>query len=99
MNYKIVNGTSYHEETPDAVIAILEKSRQEKMRLIITYVSESSSGDFLERGYVGRSTGEIKIPLLIRTKRSLGGSAILDNHIFKIEDVKRRLLYRYSPET
>jgi len=35
-------------------------------------------------GTVGRSTGTNKIPLLIKTKRSFGGGAILDHCIVKI---------------
>lgn len=34
---KVVNNISYHKDTPDAVIAILEKSRKEKLRIVITY--------------------------------------------------------------
>lgn len=88
MNYKIVNGTYYNEDTPDKVIAILENSRLTKKRILIVYgdVKKGTVWDrgTPERGHVGRSTGNIKIPLLIRTSRSLGGTALLDNCIIKI---------------
>ena len=44
--------------------------------------------DWLEendtRGYIGRSTGSIKVPLLINNKRSIGGPALLDHCIVRI---------------
>lgn len=87
-NYKIVNGTYYHEDTPDAVIIILEKARQENRRIRIFYGDVRTGRDYLEHydimGTIGRSTGSHKIPLLINNRRSIGGTAILDNHIVKI---------------
>lgn len=99
--YKVVNGTSYHTETPDAVIRILESSRAwTQARLILIY------GDALtgkpwgpdatpNRGHVGRSTGTSKIPLLIRTRRSTGGEAILDHCIVEIRtSIGNKVLYK-----
>lgn len=36
-------------------------------------------------GYVGRSTGAKKIPLLLHDARSLGGSAILTNNVIRVD--------------
>lgn len=36
-NDKVVNDTHYHVGTPDVVIGILERSRRERLRLVITY--------------------------------------------------------------
>jgi uncharacterized protein (UPF0248 family) len=96
---KIVNGITYHKDTPDAVIAILEKSRKEKLRIVLTYGDPISKKEWEsctpERGHVGNSTGTIKIPLLIRTRRSLGGEGILDHRIVKIVESKGgRVLYK-----
>lgn len=86
--YKIVNGTSYLENTPDKVIEWLETSRERKQRIRIFYGNPETGQDWLEEhdtiGYIGRSTGINKIPLLIKSNRSDGGSAILDNKIVKI---------------
>ena len=83
--YKVVNGTSYDARTPDQVIGILEKARLERIRLHVSlgYTDGPSVGlDWLEEfdshGYIGRSTGSIKVPLLIATSRSTGGGALLD---------------------
>ena len=50
----------------------------------------------VEVGTVGRSTGTTKVPLLIKTKRSYGGGAILVNNILRIEEPTKpyRILYR-----
>lgn len=36
-------------------------------------------------GYVGRSTGEKKVPLLLHDKRSMGGGAILTQNIIRVD--------------
>lgn len=85
---KQINGTSYHDETPDAVIRILENARVNRTRLHISLGDTDSGKDWLEEfethGYVGRSIGPVKVPLLIANRRSLGGGAILDHCIVRI---------------
>lgn len=96
--YQVVNGTSYDSRTPQEVIDILEDSRRTKKRLVFTYgdrdtgaIWESATPD---RGHIGRSTGNVQIPLLIRTSRSLGGEALLDDRIVEIrESAGGMLLY------
>lgn len=90
-NYKQVNGTSYDHRTPDEVIAVLESARQNCTRLHISLGETDGpqqGRDWLEEfethGYVGRSMGPIKVPLLIANRRSHGGGAILDHCIIRI---------------
>ena len=46
-------------------------------------------------GTIGRSTGKIAIPLLIKTSRSQGGGALLDDFIIRIDDIKeKRTIYK-----
>ena len=59
--YKVVNGTFYDEGTPDEVCRVLEYARERRRRLAIAYQAESAP----EYGYVGRSMGPVKAPLLI----------------------------------
>lgn len=102
--YKIVNGTSYDERTPDDVIAVLENARQNRTRLHVSLgETDNDRGqvgrDWLEEfethGYVGRSMGPIKVPLLIANRRSTGGGAILDHCVVRIrESAGGRVLYR-----
>lgn len=46
-------------------------------------------------GTIGRSTGKIAVPLLIKTSRSYGGGALLDDFIIRIDDIKeKRTIYK-----
>lgn len=89
-NYKIVNGTSYSEYTNDEIINIIEDAlHSRKTRLRFAFGDTVSGKDWDEIydicGYIGRSTGSIKIPLLINNSRSIGGCGLLDSCIVKIE--------------
>ena len=86
--YKSINGTSYDVRTPDEVVAILESARQTRTRLHVSLGDTEMGHDWLEEndvyGFVGRSTGTIKIPLLVHNRRSLGGPGLLDHCIVRI---------------
>lgn len=86
--FRVVNGTCYNARTHNDVIQILEQSRLNKIRIEIVY-GDPGTGQIWEsatpnRGVVGRSTGSQPIPILIKTKRSMGGEAILDANIIEI---------------
>lgn len=89
--YKVINGTSYHAETSQTVIDWLEYARMNDKRIRIYYGDVETGRCWNEEhdifGYVGRSTGTNKIPLLIANKRSYGGG-ILDHCIVKIKESK-----------
>lgn len=96
--YKEVNGTSYHKETADAVVDVLEKARQNRTRIVLDYGDTKTGKSWGEvhdvAGYVGRSTGIYKVPLLVHNSRSLGGGAILDHCITGIKtSAGKRTLY------
>lgn len=86
--HKTVNGTNYDVRTLDKVILVLESARQSRTRLHISFGDVGTGEDWLEEwethGIVGRSTGPVKVPLLIANRRSLGGAAILDHCIVRI---------------
>jgi len=102
-NYKIVNGTFFDERTPDAVIRVLENARASRTRLHISLGETNDERgrlgqDWLDEngyGYIGRSTGSIKIPLLIHNMRSLGGPGLLDHGIVKISTSNGRVLWQH----
>ncbi len=99
----LVNGTSYDERTPDAVIRVLENARLNRTRLHISlgHTDGPKAGlDWLEEfethGYVGRSMGPVKVPLLVANRRSTGGGAILDHCIVRIRlSAGGQVLYRH----
>jgi hypothetical protein len=86
--YQIVNGTFYDSKTPVGVIQVLEKARMNRTRLHISLGDIATGRDWLEEfdcfGFIGRSMGPIKVPLLLPLSRSIGGGAILDHCIVRI---------------
>ena len=86
--YRIVNGTSYDDRTPMEVVKILESARQKNTKIHLSYGDAETGKDWMEEndviGYVGRSTGRIQIPLLLKSLRSSGGGGILDRCIVRI---------------
>lgn len=99
--YKLINGTSFDERTPDEVIRVLESARQTRTRLHISLGDQDSGKDWLEEfeshGYVRRSMGPMKVPLLVSNRRSLGGGAILDHCIVRIrESAGGRVLWQHT---
>lgn len=98
--YRVVDGTFYDERTPVAVTAYLEAARKTRNRIRLRYGDAETGRDWLEEhdieGYVGRSTGEIKIPLIVHNARSSGGPGILDHCIVRIIDTKtHRVLWSH----
>jgi len=99
--YKVVNGTSYNARTNPIVVQILENARLSHRRLRLFYGDRQTGKDWNEQfdvfGYVGRSTGSVKIPLLIHNKRSMGGGSILDHSIVKITDSRGKVILWQHP--
>ena len=98
IKYLKVGETSYYSETSQQVIDALENIREKDIRVRIFYGDIKTGRSWLDEndtdGYVGRSTGTVKIPLLIHNSRSMGGGAILDHCIIRIIDTKtHRVLY------
>jgi hypothetical protein len=95
--YKVAeSGTYYYPNTNDKVIEVLERCRIDKRRIQFFYGDVLTGRDWNEEhdtiGQVGRSTGPIKVPLLIPTSRSIGGGCILTDSILKIRDAKSKVV-------
>ena len=97
--YQVVNGTSYDAQTNKNVIEHLENAYRTQSRIIITYgdvaTGESWGDTSMIEGYIGRSTGQNKVPLLIASNRSTGGPALLDSAIIRIRTASgKRLIWK-----
>ncbi|MBQ7428390.1 hypothetical protein [Butyrivibrio sp.] len=92
-------GTTYHAETPVEVIKILDNAIKNRLKLRIWYGDPNTGRDWMEvydvYGYIGRSCGTSKIPLLVKTSKSMGGGAILDHCIVKIT-ADKKVVYKHS---
>lgn len=92
-------GTWFAEHTPPIVRQHLDYVRVTRQRVELTYGNQDSGltfGDDPELGYIGRSTGAIKVPLLIHNNRSTGGPAILDHCIIRIRSARgKHVIYQH----
>jgi hypothetical protein len=94
-------GTTFDPHTPDRVKEILEAARRSRRRLRLYYGNRLSGLDWNEEndttGYVGRSMGPIRVPLLIKSIASSGGPAILTNCIVKIQRTSdKQVVWQHS---
>lgn len=99
----ILNGTTYDDRTPLQVAQRLEELRANDARVRIYYGDTTTGADWGDthdvEGRIGRSTGPMKVPLLIHNRRSLGGSAVLDHCIVAIRHSSKRAggwIYRHE---
>jgi hypothetical protein len=97
--YKVLNGTYYHIETPDDMVELLEYHRQAGTRLRFYFGDIKTGRDWGELndiyGTIDRSTGPCKIPILLHNSRSIGGGAILTHCVVKLSTSKRKKLYQH----
>lgn len=91
--------TWFSFDTPKKVRDILERCRKEHTLVRVFYGDRETGRDWLEEfdtiGRIGRSTGSMKVPLLV-PEGEHGGPAILDDCVVKIMDAQTgRVLYRH----
>lgn len=83
--------TCYEDGTPYEVMELLEEYRANGKRIRIWLGDNKTGKSWNEEndimGYIGRSNGTIKIPLLINNKRSMGGGALMSRSIVKMVDI------------
>lgn len=94
---RLKSGTCYHAETPKKVIKVLEEMLKTGTKVRIFYGDAKTGQSWHEEndvvGRIGRSTGTIKIPLLVSDGES-GGSGLLDHCIIRI-DTHEGTLYQH----
>jgi hypothetical protein len=92
--YSEFNGLFFSTVTPYVIKRIVSNCYHDHTRLRFCFGDKITGKDWCETydttGTIGRSTGSVKIPLLIKTKRSLGGSGLSCDSIVKIEIKKGR---------
>lgn len=96
----VLNGTHYPKTAYANVIAALEDARQRGIRVRVHYGEADTGRDWCEEhdveGYIGRSMGPCRIPLLIHSRRCYGGGGILVDCIVRIREARGgRELYRH----
>jgi hypothetical protein len=95
------NGVYFNENTPIKVMQICSNAnRNNRFRF---WYGDKETGESWNDvndvcGYIGRSTGTKKIPLLIAKKTSLGGGGLLCNCIVKIVDISTKTVIYQHPK-
>ena len=89
----------YSRTVDDKFISVLLRAYKYKFRIRIWYGDTETGRAWNEEydvmGTVGRTTGNIKIPILVYSKKSWGGSALLMGNIIRIDDIEdRRTLWQ-----
>ncbi|MCE9534148.1 MAG: hypothetical protein K8T89_23975 [Planctomycetes bacterium] len=99
IRYRKVKSIFYHAATPAAVVRALETARSCRRRIRLYYGDTAKGKDWLEEfgmeGTLGNSMGPLKVPILLANRRSLGGPALLDHCIVKVEWTKGGILYQH----
>lgn len=97
--YKIAYGFYFHKDTNDEVIDRLAKAYSMQSRIRIYYGNTKTGHCWMDeynmQGTIGRSTGQIKIPLMIANSRSTYGPGILEHCIIGIQ-FKNQWLYKHE---
>jgi len=93
------NGYYFNVATPDAVcsaVSVIDRNTRVRVWYGDPVTGKSYDEIFDTTGYIGRSTGPVKIPLLINNKRSTGGPALSCDIIVKIVDTRtKRVIYQH----
>jgi hypothetical protein len=84
-----INGTTYNDKTPAALVQALESARLSGLRVRLFFGDSETGADWAEEndvcGYIGRSCGTVKVPLLLHNQRSVGGREIMDNCVVRLQ--------------
>lgn len=98
----VIENITFDDRTPVGVVKSLLRAMKWHTKIRIFYGDWQSGDDWGEEydviGYVGRSSGWMKIPLLLPCRRSTGGGAILDRCVVKIMDVSSKEVLYEHPE-
>lgn len=95
------NGLWFYEGTTKEVMNVVSNNQGRYRRFRFWYGDKETGKSWNEEndvcGYVGRSTGTKKIPLLINNCNSYGGGALMTDSIIKIVDTRtKRVLYQHE---
>ena len=95
---------TFDNNTCSKVKTVLTECYNNQCRVRIWYGDTNTGMSWLEEydtmGAIGRSTGQQKIPLLVKNSRSNGGSGILCHCIIRIDVIgSRRTIYEHPSFT
>lgn len=81
----------------DLVSYMVHSGRRVRIWYGDTETGRSWNEEYNVTGYISRSTGNIKIPILINNSISYDGDSLLDDCIIRIDDIQqKRTLYKHE---
>jgi hypothetical protein len=84
-------GTAYRKGTPMSLLAKLEEARGKRKRVKLHYGNPATGEAWhTEIGYIGRSTGQLRVLQLVPYRSSIGGGEIETDTIVKLEHANRK---------
>ena len=90
--YKVLDNTYFHLDTPDNLCALICEliSKRSKVKIFLgdPKTGENWNEEHDTIGTIGKSTGRIKIPLLVPS--AYGGTALMTDNIVEIYTLKDR---------
>ena len=96
----IQNGGWKHRENGElwkVLSSLVHSGRRVRIWYGDTETGASWNEEYEVAGTIGRSSGKIAVPLLVRNSRSHGGMALPDDCIVRIDDIKeKRTVYRHD---
>lgn len=96
----LMKNVTYKESTPKALVDILERYRArhrlgQYFHARLTFVYSSHK----EHGYIGNITGEVRTPILVHNRRSLGGYILDTENVLEVREARGgRLLWSRTDE-
>ena len=98
--HKVCDGTWYSEKTTDEAVRLLERIRREGTRVRFHWGDVGTGLDWGDEydvaGTIGRSMGPVKIPILVHSRRSMGGGGILTDCVVKVVESKgKRVIWQH----
>lgn len=93
------NKLETYNNVNEALMSLIVRAWKYKFRIRVFYgdihTGRSWNEEYDVMGTIGRTTGNIKIPILVHNKRSWGGGALLLSSIIRIDDIEdKRTLWK-----
>lgn len=97
--YLAKEGKEEIRDTAEDLILVLDRYLHSKKRVRFWYGDKETGRSWNEEydvtGHIGRTTGDIKIPIVVHNARSCGGMGLLTGSIIRIDDIEdKRTLWQ-----
>lgn len=85
-------GTFFRVETDGKLRGLIDAARVQQVRMRVTYGNRETGSTVLQKtGFIGRSDGKMKMPLIVGSYRHDKGYPLLDHMIVKMEPAVKKI--------